>query len=125
MNWKQLYNLATPEERLTAVIHMLRAIEARQKKIIIVRGRLVREKRGPFLGAHFINDRRRLRPRLKQIIARLAFISILLFVSITTWLFVIYAPPQLAAPALLLHLLGLTAVLSIKPYQLKTHLSRS
>lgn len=123
MNWKQLYLSATPKEQLETTLHLLRLVEERRRWL--ARGRLFSDRRGSHPGAHFLNERRRLRPRLAQIITRLAFISILLLVSIATWLFVLYAPPQLAALTLGLHLVGLTAILTIKLYRLKTHLARS
>ena len=125
MNWNQLYTSSTSQERLETVLHVLCTIEERKQRLVLARGRLVREKRGPFPGAHFLNDRRRLRPRLPQILNKLAFVSILLTVSTATWLFVLYAPPQLAAPTLLLHLVGLSAVLVIKPYKQKSQFAPS
>jgi hypothetical protein len=125
MNWNQLYTSATPEERFETVLHMLRTIEERQQRLVLSRGRLVREKRGNFPGAHFLNDRRRLRRSLPSVLTKVSYIFILLTVSIATWLFVLYAPAQLAIPTMLLHLVGLTAVLLFKPYRSITHFARS
>ena len=100
-------------------------IEERKQRLVLSRGRLVREKRGNFPGAHFVNDRRRLRRPLPNVLTRLSYIFILLTVSVATWLFVLYAPPQLAIPTMLLHLVGLTAVLLFKPYRSITHFARS
>lgn len=58
MNWKRLYTLSTPEERLKAVIQMMQTIETRQQKIILAGSRLIHDRRGPYPGAHFIRDRR-------------------------------------------------------------------
>lgn len=125
MNWKQLYASATPQEREAMLLSMLRTIEERHAKVILASGRLIHERRGPFPGAHFINDRRRLRPSLTRIINLLAFSFMLITVSAAAWLFILYAPPQLALPVMLLHLFGLTGILLIKPYRLKTHFARS
>lgn len=114
MNWKQIYTSSTPEERLEAVLLMLSAIEERKQRLVFSRGRLVREKRGNFPGAHFLNDRRRLRPRLSEAITKSMYIFILLTVSVATWLFFLHAPIELAAPTLLLHLISITTILLIK-----------
>lgn len=125
MNWNQLYTSATPEERLEAALLMLSTIEERKQRLVFSRGRLVREKRGNFPGAHFLNDRRRLRRSLPSILTKLSYIFILLTVSVATWLFVLYAPAQLALPVMVLHLIGLMAVLIIKPYRPKNAFARS
>lgn len=125
MNWNQLYTSSTPEERLEAALLMLSAIEERKQRLVLSRGRLVREKRGPFPGAHFLNDRRRLRPRLSEAITKSMYLFILLTVSVATWLFVMHAPAQLALPVMVLHLVGLMAVLIIKPYHPKNAFARS
>jgi hypothetical protein len=125
MNWTQLHTSSTPEEREETTLLLLRTIEERRQRLVLSRGRLVREKRGNFPGAHFINDRRRLRRTLPRILTRLSYIFILLTVSVATWLFVLYAPAQLAIPTMLLHLVGLTAVLLFKPYRSITHFARS
>lgn len=122
MNWNQLYTSSTPEERMELTLLMLSAIEERKQRLVLSRGRLVREKRGNFPGAHFLNDRRRLRRSLPSVLTRLSYIFILLTVSIATWLFILYAPAQLAIPTMLLHLVGLTAVLLFKPYRLRSQL---
>lgn len=114
MNWNQLYTSSTPEERLEAVMLMLSTIEERKQRLILSRGRLVREKRGNFPGAHFINDRRRLRRSLPSTISKLSFGFILTTVSTATWLFFIHAPSDLAAPTLLFHLVSIMAILLIR-----------
>lgn len=116
MNWNQLYTSTTPEERLEATLHMLRAIEERQQRLVFSRGRLVREKRGNFPGAHFVHDRRRLRPRLTRMVSLFSFAFTLITVSVATWLFVLHAPSQLAAIALTMHIAMLSIILYFKPY---------
>ncbi len=142
MNWNQLHTSSTPEERDETTLLLLRTIEERKQRLVFSRGRLVREKRGNFPGAHFVNDRRSSsskwflfgggarkggggRRPLPSVLTRLSYIFILLTVSVATWLFVLYAPPQLAIPTMLLHLVGLTAVLLFKPYRSITHFARS
>ena len=90
MNWNQLYASSTAEERFEVLLHMLVVIEARQNKRILARGRLIHERRGPFAGAHFLNDRR---TSLSIRVLRMGrgrggvfTFFILLTVSITIWL---------------------------------------
>lgn len=123
MNWNQLYTSSTAEERLEVLIHMLVVIEARQNKRILARGRLIHERRGPFAGAHFLNDRR---TSLSIRVLRMGrgrggvfTFFILLTVSITIWLSFFHLPPIYAAPLMFFHLASLTALLVIKPYNVR------
>lgn len=109
MNWKQLHTLSTPAERAETVALILQTIEARQSRLILVRGRLLRERRRRQI-AHFIGERRR-SSALARAVAVFNFLAILLILTITTALFVLFAPPQLAVNAMLLHLVFLTAAL--------------
>lgn len=111
MNWNQLYTSSTPEERIEAALLMLSTIEERKQRLILSRGRIVREKRGNFPGAHFLNDRRRLRRSLPSVLTRLSYIFILLTVSTATWLFFMHAPAALAAPILLFHTISISVIL--------------
>jgi len=120
MNWNQLYASASPAERLELVMLMLQTIEARQRKWVFARRGILRERRGGFPGAHFINDQRRRASSPRQKLYMALFASILLLVSTATWLFVVHAPAQLAAPVLLVHLASLTGILLVKPYKPKT-----
>jgi hypothetical protein len=113
MNWKQLHASSTHQERLEAILHMLRVLEARQRRWVLVRGRLILERRRA-QAAHWLNDRRG-RYAWSRIIIPLTFILTLLTVSIATWLFVIHAPIELAAPALFFYLTSLWAVLAFRP----------
>lgn len=116
MNWKQLFASSHTKERDENLILFLKVIQARKQRLVFSRGRLVREKRGNFPGAHFLNDRRRLRPRLSRAITLTSFAFILTTVSVATWLFAMHAPAQLAAVALGLHITLLSLILYIKPY---------
>jgi hypothetical protein len=115
MTWEQLYALSTPEERLEILFHMAQTIEARQSQIIFARGRLIRNRRGAFRGAHFINQRRR------RFIPRPIYLSTFMFTitatSIAVWISFFKLPPAYAAPLMLLHLSALSAILFIKPYK--------
>lgn len=98
---------------------MINTIEDRKQRIIFSRGRLIREKRGYFPGAHFINDRRRQRPSLTRALALSSFAFILTTVSVATWLFAIHAPAPLAAAAISMHVVMLSLILYIKPYNIR------
>jgi hypothetical protein len=129
MNWKQLYTSATPQEREAMLLSMLRTIEARQNKLVVIsplsksaldlgRGRgwgLIHERRGPFAGAHFLNDRRRrLIPRPLFLAS---FMVILTAVSLAVWISFFFIPPVYAAPLMLFHLTALITLLAVKPYK--------
>lgn len=115
MNWKQLYASATPQEREYIMFLMLQTIEARKNKNIVARGRLIKERRGPFAGAHFLNDRRK--ASLRRNVYRILFISILLLVSSTTFLVAYNIPNKYGAPLIFFYNIGLLLILLIKPYR--------
>lgn len=110
---KQLYKLSSNKEREEVTIVILQAIQKRKQRLIFSRGRLVLEKRGNFSGAHFLNDRRR---NPLRIISLASFGFILTTVSVATWLLALYANPKMAAAAICIHLLMLSTVLIVKPY---------
>lgn len=118
-HWKKIYNLSNPDEKKDILYDLLWSVELHKKKMVLSRGRLVHEKRGYFRGAHFLNDRRRLRRSPQRMISLASFAFILIVVSVATWLFTIHAPAKLAATALSIHLLLLWLILYIKPYSIK------
>lgn len=116
MNWKQLHTSATPEERLELLLHMLQTIEARQRRLVFTGHRWVRNRRGHFPGAHFLNDRRRhTRARVASL---LTFVTVLVTVSAVTWAAAL-ASPQSAGPILFFHITALLGVLAFKPNTLR------
>lgn len=116
MEWKNLYTTATPAEREEILIAMLQAIEARQQRLILARGRLVRNRRRAII-AHFIGDRR-LAPRpTRSRVIQFTFIFILTTLSLTTWLIAAHIQPMYGAPLLFGYDLLLIALLLIKPTQ--------
>lgn len=114
MTWKKLYSRSTPEEQIEFVLNALRTIETRKNKLVLAGTRIVRERRGPFAGAHFIRDRRRRQTR--SLLYRWTFIFILLTVSIGTWAFTLHVPAHIGAPVMATHLASLTGLLLFKPY---------
>jgi len=113
MNWQQLHTAATPAEREEILIMMFRTIEARQHRIILARGRLVRNRRRAII-AHFLGDRR-LAPRpTRSRLTQIMFMFILSTLSIATWLIAAHIQPAYGAPLLFSYLL-LIATLLIKP----------
>jgi hypothetical protein len=113
MNWKQLHALSTPEERLEAITLMLRVLHARRQRLVFAYGRLILDRRRA-QAAHWISDRRG-RINHSRAVMLTAFIFTLSTVSTATWLFLLHAPIQLAASALLAHLALLAALLIITP----------
>lgn len=116
MNWKQLYTTATPAEREELLIMMLQSIEARQNRKVLVRGRLLRERRRETI-AHFIGDR-----RLQSIIRRrkTLWITGLISAALVTWSVAafeaLHAQPIYGAFLVIGFDLFLATVLLIKPY---------
>lgn len=90
MNWKQLYALATPQERLEAVLLMLQRLEARQELVVVTID-------------------------LRRILMRVAFIGILGMLTLTTAFITLQAEPDLAVPILTAYLATLFAVFAFKP----------
>lgn len=117
MNWQQLYTTATPAEREEILIMMLRTIEARQQKLILARGRLLRERRRA-ARLHFIHDRR-IPPvtRTTRNLLRTLTMFILSTISITVFMISAHIQPMYGAPLLFGYDLLLIALLLIKPTQ--------
>jgi hypothetical protein len=116
MNWKQLYTAATPEEREELLLEMFRVHEARQNRKVLVRGRLLRERRRETI-AHFIGDR-----RLQSLVRRrkTLWTTGLIFAAILTWSVAafeaLHAQPIYGAFLVIGFDLFLATVLLIKPY---------
>lgn len=89
MNWKQLYTLATPEERLDLALRMIRRIEARHEVVIVAID-------------------------LRRILMRSAFLGILGMLTFTTAIITAQADPALAAPTLTAYLMAFFAVFAFK-----------
>lgn len=89
MNWKQLYALATPQERLEFALRMLRHIEARREVVVV-----------------YLDMRR--------ILMRVVILGILAMLTLTT-AFITYQSHALAAPALTAYLIGFLALFAFKP----------
>ena len=117
MNWQQLYTTATPAEREEILILMLQTIEARQQRIILARGRLLRERRRA-ARLHFVRDRR-IPPvtRTTRNLLRTLIMFILSTISITVFLVSANIRPAYGAPLLFGYDLLLIALLLIKPTQ--------
>ena len=115
MNWNQLYTTATPEEREEILLLMLQTLEARQQRLVLARGRLVRERRRA-QRLHYLHDRRTPRPRrITRNLLRSLTLFIALTVSITTWLIAAHIPPMYGAPLLLGYDLLLLTILLRTP----------
>lgn len=117
MNWKQLYTTATPAEREEILILMLQTIEAREQRLILARGRLLRERRRA-ARLHFVRDRR-VPPvtRATRNLLRTLTMFILSTISITVFLISARIEPRYGAPLLFGYDLLLIALLLIKPTQ--------
>jgi len=117
MNWKQLYTTATPQEREEILLTMFRTIAARQQRLILARGRLLRERRRA-ARLHFIHDRRTpLAQRFTLGLLRSMIVFIAVTLSVATWLIAAHIPPMYGAPLLFGYDLLLLAILLFKPYR--------
>jgi hypothetical protein len=111
MNWQQIFNASTPEERSELGIAMLRHIEARRRRWVLYRGRLIRERRRAQL-LHFINDRRQAPQRRRKIAWIASLQSSLVLVLVLSFLL----PQFLGAVLVILWDLLLISLWIIKPY---------
>ena len=116
MNWKQLYNSTTQDERYQMIERMLIALESRQHRMVFTGNRWVRNRRRGYQ-AHFLNDRRDGRHDLIRMFSLLTFGVVLITVSAATWLIVIVVPIQVGLPMLFFHATALLGVLAFKPYK--------
>jgi len=117
MNWEQLYTTATPAEREEILISMFQAIEARQMKIILARGRLRRERRR-VARLHFVNERRLMRSRLQRtrsILFKGIFLFIFSTMSIATCLIAVSVHPKYSVAIMLYYLASLMGMFLVKP----------
>ena len=116
MNWKQLYTAATPAEREEILIAMLQTIETRQQRLILARGRLLRERRRETI-AHFIGDRRLQSTNRRR---KVFWTAGLICAAIVTWSVAafeaLHAQPIYGALLVIGFDLYLATVLLIKPY---------
>lgn len=119
MNWKQTYNTLTPQERIEIALLIAATVDNRKRQLVVARGRLIHERRGPFPGAHFINQRRG-RNKWSQAIIPLTFGFTLLTTTTATGLSIFHAPPNFTATALFFYITSIWAVLAFKPRHLKT-----
>lgn len=100
MNWKQLFMIATPEERLEVVLLMLRAIEARPEVIVV-----------------YID--------LRRILLRSMFLGILGMLTLTTAFITLTGEPIMAGTTLTVYICIILALVALKPKQSQAHFLRS
>lgn len=100
------------------ITDMLSAIEARQRKVVFTGERWVRNRRQTHKRAHFLNDRRG-RYTLTRAISLLAFVVVLVTVSVATWAYALTTWNASGAIAIFFHVTALWGVLAFKPYRLR------
>ena len=113
MNWKQIYTASTPEEQLDNLHEMLKMIETRKTRKILVRGRLIRDRRRVQF-AHFLSDRRRGKYIPFFGLYKLALWMLLLAMTAATWTLLWHSPAQ-GAPILAAYLGTVLMIFTIKP----------
>lgn len=113
MNWKQLYNSATQDERYQMIEHMLSAIESRQQRVVFTGNRWVRNRRRGYQ-AHFLNNRRGRHTRARAV-SLVTFAVVLVSVSAATWQVVLNFPTYVGGLMLFFHATSIWAVLAFKP----------
>lgn len=115
MDWQQLYSAFDSHRRIKFFIHVLSDAERRQRKVVLVRGIIRRERRSRRRRVHFFNDCRDVRRRRLQTFMRVLFLFILLTISIATALIVFHIHPRYAAPLLFAYELLTLAFIVLKP----------
>lgn len=114
MNWNQLHNSATPEERLELLIHMMQTVEERQQRVVFTGLHWVRNRRQGYK-AHFLNDRRRSRLNVQRAASLITFGVVLVSVSAATVAMITIAPSQISGPILFFYVTSLWGVLAFRP----------
>ena len=110
MNFRQLHTSATPQERQETIEQMLQTIEARQHRLVIVNGRLIRDRRSVnFRCAHFLNDKRRHRitPGERLLLG--------LTLNLGIWSLSLPHAPQIAVPIVAVNLFALSLLFLVHP----------
>lgn len=116
MNFRQLYSSSTSQERHETIEQILHIIEARQHRWVFVRGRLVRDRRGYFRGAHFLHDRRVIRVTLPHPSQRVGGMVVMASVfNLGVWMFALPYAPHIAAPIVTFHLISLSLLFAFHP----------
>jgi len=100
MNWKQLFNRSTPEERLEAVALMLRVIEARREAVMI----------------HI---------DLRRILLRLTSLGVLGVVTLAAAFITLHGEPALVAPALTFYIAAFLFIFTTKIRKPEPHYLRA
>lgn len=82
MNWRRIYTAATPAERGEITSLLIRRIEARHRRLVFVRGWLIRERRRYPARYHRISNRRsQRRPSLLPLV-HFALLALLVAVTL-------------------------------------------
>ncbi|MBI5951860.1 MAG: hypothetical protein HY865_09400 [Chloroflexi bacterium] len=111
MNWTQIYNSLTPEERIEAAILILKTIEARERRLVFTGVRIIRNRRRILATVHYLNDRR----NRWHLIPKFTFLFILCTVTLAVALVAIEAPPVFSAPMITAYITTLISMLAVKP----------
>jgi len=120
MNWRQLHTASTSDERIELLIEIASRVEAHKRRLLLVRGRLIRERRRqqPW---HFIGDRRTTAlsgaERRRRATYKLLFIGIAPVLLGATWAIAIRSQPIHGAALILGYDIILAAILFTKPYK--------
>ena len=126
MNWPQLYNAFTPEERDDITMLMMQLKEIRNEQRLRARTDSIRRAKGKprderlelLNWAHFVGVHRGLN-RAERNLYRSLFLFILITVSLTIWLIALHVPVSLGAPLVFGYDLFLWALVSFRPFRLK------
>jgi len=122
MNWQQLRSTFYFYKRIETLIHLLHVAERRQRRRLLVRGIIRRERRSHHRRVHFNDDRDR-RHRTLLLFMRVIFLFILLTISIATGLIAFHIHHRYAALLLFVYQLLILTFILFKPR--KRHSSRS
>lgn len=113
MNWKQIYNLSTQDERYQIIEHMLSVLESRQQRVVFTGNRWIRNRRRGYQ-AHFLNNRRGRHTRARAV-SLVTFVVVLVTVSAATIGALRLTPINISLPYLFFYATSVLSVVMFKP----------
>ena len=114
MNWQQLRSTFNSHKRIETLIHVLSVAERRQRRRLLVRDIIRRERGSKRRRGHFNHTRERQHKTL-LLFMRSFFLFIMLTLSITTGLIAFHINPRYAAPLLFIYQLLILMFILFKP----------
>lgn len=115
MDRQRLHNAFNVHKRIEFFLHMLSLAERRQRRRLLVRGIIRRERHSRRRRVHFSKDSGDARRRRLLLFVRTVFLFILLTISIATALIAFHIHPRYAAPLLFVYQLLILTFVLVRP----------